>query len=278
MQNQSYWIISSKGKSYPHLEKNIDTECAIIGGGIVGVTTAYLLAKGGANVSLFEADKIGYGSSGRNTGKVSTQHDIIYSKIDDKYGFETAFLYHEINEKALNLIEKIIIENNIECNFEKMSSFIYTENENYIEDLKKEYEICKKIGIKCEYHETLDLPLEIKGAISFKNQGQFNPKKYIDGLLQECIKLGVEVYENTPIIDIEKGDICKLISKNKNTINAKNVVIASHVPWYDGFNFYFAKQKGDRSYLLGYDLKNKFEKGMFLNIEDPSRTFRTYEG
>ncbi|MGL5329800.1 MAG: NAD(P)/FAD-dependent oxidoreductase [Peptostreptococcaceae bacterium] len=144
MQNQSYWIISSKGDVYPKLEKNIEIECAVVGGGIAGVTTAYLLSKGGAKVALFEADKVGYGSSGRNTGKISTQHNIIYSKIDAKYGYETACLYHEANQKGLNLIEKIINENNIDCNFEKMPSFIYTENENYLEDLKKEYDICKK--------------------------------------------------------------------------------------------------------------------------------------
>ncbi|MGL5329801.1 MAG: FAD-dependent oxidoreductase, partial [Peptostreptococcaceae bacterium] len=130
----------------------------------------------------------------------------------------------------------------------------------------------------CEYHEKLNLPLDVKGAISFKNQAQFNPKKYIDELIKVCVNLGVKVYENTPIVNLEKGEICELTSKDKNSIKAHNLVIASHVPWYDGLNFYFAKQKGDRSYLLGYDLKTNFEKGMFLNVEDSSRTFRVYDG
>ena len=106
--NQSYWILSSKGKQYKSLQENINTKCAIVGGGIVGVTTAYLLAKNGIEVVLVDADKIGYGSSGRNTGKVTCQHDIIYSKISKKYGKESAKLYYEINNNALNLIEDII--------------------------------------------------------------------------------------------------------------------------------------------------------------------------
>ena len=84
--NESYWISSSKGKTYKSLQENINTNCAIVGGGIVGITTAYLLAKSGVDVVLVDADKIGYGSSGRNTGKVTSQHDVIYSKIIKKYG------------------------------------------------------------------------------------------------------------------------------------------------------------------------------------------------
>jgi heterodisulfide reductase subunit A-like polyferredoxin len=90
--NESYWILSSKGKNYKSLQENINTKCAIIGGGIVGVTTAYLLAKNGVDVVIVESDKIGYGSSGRNTRKVTTQHDIIYSKININFYIICVFI------------------------------------------------------------------------------------------------------------------------------------------------------------------------------------------
>ncbi|MGL4911536.1 MAG: NAD(P)/FAD-dependent oxidoreductase, partial [Romboutsia sp.] len=222
--NESYWISSSKHNTFNSLDEDIKTNTLIVGGGIVGVTTAYLLSKNGINVVIVDANKIGHGSSGRNTGKITSQHDIVYSKINNKYGFESAKLYYEANNNALNLIESIIRENNIDCSFKRLPSYIFAENENYLEELREEYEVCKNIGIDCEYHESLNLPIDVKGAISFKNQGQFNPKKYIDGLLKECIKLGAKVYENTPIVNFEKGNVCTLKTLDNKEIQALKVV------------------------------------------------------
>ncbi|MBO3446285.1 FAD-dependent oxidoreductase [Clostridium sp. CCUG 7971] len=276
--NQSYWILSTQSKNYEKLGKNIKTNTLIVGAGIVGITTAYLLAKQGVDVVVVDADKVAYGSSGRNTGKVTTQHDVKYSEINNKYGLEIASLYYEGNNEALNLVKDIIKENNIDCKFEQVSAYMYTQNENYIPDLKDEYELCKKIGIDCEYHNKLDLPMDIKGAISFNNQGQFNPKQYVDALANKCVELGVKIYENTPITNLEKGKVCKAKTKDNTEIEAENIVIASHVPWYDGLNLYFAKEKADRSYLLGVTLETDFPKGMFISIEEPTKTFRSYEG
>lgn len=106
---------------------------------MVGVTTAYLLVKSGLKSTIIDANKIGYGGSGRNTGKITSQHGIIYSKINQKYGIK-----YEGNNQALNLIEKTINDHNIDCNFKREDSYIFAQNENYLEELKKEYEICKK--------------------------------------------------------------------------------------------------------------------------------------
>ena len=197
--NELYWILSTKSTNYEKLNENIKVDTLIIGAGIVGVTTAYLLAKHGIKSVIIDANKVGYGTTGRNTGKVTTQHGTIYSKINNKYGIETTKLYYEGNQEALNLVKNIIDENNIDCSYEEIESFIFTENENYIEELKEEYEVCKNIGIKCNYHEKLNLPLDTKGVISFIHQGQFNPKKYIDKLMEINIKLGVKIYDRLSI-------------------------------------------------------------------------------
>lgn len=84
--------------------------------------------------------------------------------------------------------------------------------------------------------------IRYKGAISFTNQGQFNPKKYIDGLAKAAVNLGLKIYENTPVVDLEKGKICRVKTREDNIIEAENVIISSHSPWYDGLNFYFAKR------------------------------------
>lgn len=82
--NKSYWLESSVDRNYGELSNSEECNCAIIGGGIAGLTTAYLLAKEGKEVKLVDANKIGYGCTGKNTGKITTQHNIIYSKIKKK--------------------------------------------------------------------------------------------------------------------------------------------------------------------------------------------------
>ena len=278
MENEAYWILSSKGKDYKKLTNDLETECLIVGGGIPGITTAYLLSKKGVKVTVVDADKIGAGCSGRNTGKVTTQHSIVYSKIKKEYGLENAKAYYEANNKALNLMESIIKENNIDCNFERLPSYIFTESDNYIKDLEEEFNVCTEIAIDCEYHKSLELPLDIKAAISFKNQGQFNPKKYIDALAELVVKQGGTIYENTVIKDVDKRKINKITTEDGYSIDASKLVIASHHPFYDGMSFYFARLEPERSYLIAMDKIKEFPKGMFINVEEPSRTIRTYEG
>lgn len=276
--NKSYWIKSSVGGNYGRLDKDIETDILVIGGGITGVALSYLLAKQGLEVVLVDADNLCMGSSGRNTGKVTVQHDDFYWRIEKKYGTNAAKLYYEANNEGLNFIEKSIKENNINCNFEKLPSYVFTEKDSYIDDIKREYETCKKIGIDCNYHNSLALPLDVKAAISFNNQAQFNPKQYIDSLAKCATKLGMKIYENTPIVDLEVNNECEAKTREGYIIKAKKVTIASHAPWYDGLNLFFAKEVAERSYLLAADLKEDLLKGMFINLEKPSRTFRTYEG
>ncbi|MGL5085996.1 MAG: NAD(P)/FAD-dependent oxidoreductase, partial [Clostridium sp.] len=105
MENESYWILSSKGKEYSKLSTDIKTDCLIVGGGIAGITSAYLLSQKGVNVTLVDAGRIGEGCTGRNTGKITCQHNIIYSKIKKEYDLERAKSYYEANNEALNLME-----------------------------------------------------------------------------------------------------------------------------------------------------------------------------
>ena len=93
-----------------------------------------------------------------------------------------------------------------------------------------------------------------------------------------CEKLGVKIYENTAVVNVDKVEKVKLKTEYDNIIEANNVVIASHFPWYDGMNFYFAKNKGDKSYLIATEYNREFQEGMFINIEEPTKTFTHYKG
>lgn len=276
--NQSYWILTSKNKEFNKLENDIETDCLIVGGGIAGLTVAYLLAKENKKVVILEASQIGYGASGRNTGKVTSQHGLIYNEIKKEYSLEKARLYYEANQEGLSLVNKIIEGNDINCNFKLVPAYVYTQDNKYIKDIEDEYETCSELNIPCKLKDQIEgLPFEIKKAISFDKQGQFNPKKYVDELSKIDEDLGVHIYENTPVVDVKVGDICEVICANNYKVRAKNLILASSNAWYDGLMLYFSKEEASRSYLLSAKLNEQISEGNYINVEEPTRTFRTYK-
>ncbi|GIM27361.1 (2Fe-2S)-binding protein [Clostridium polyendosporum] len=272
--NVPYWISSTPKTNFPPLKEDIAIDYAIIGGGISGLTTAYFLAKEGLNVAVFEADRICEGTTGRTTGKITSQHNLLYYKLIEKHGYEIAKSYADANDTAIDLVESIINTNNIDCDFQRLPAFVFTQEDNYIADIQREVKAAQDIGLKANYHSTISLPLDIKAAISFDNQAQFHPRKYLLSLSSLITKFKGLIFENTPIISVEAGKPCILTTKKGNKIKASNLIICSHFPCYDGFGLYFTKLNPKRTYILAIKAKEPFPKGMFINAEKPNRSLR----
>src|SRR5437764_11794933 len=91
--HRSFWSESEPARPRPELGGDLDVDVLVIGAGITGVTTAYLLAREGIRVALIEADGVADGVTGSTTGKVSIQHRLIYTKLAKRHGRETAAAY-----------------------------------------------------------------------------------------------------------------------------------------------------------------------------------------
>ena len=124
---ESFWMKRNiKTTNYPTLQKETDVHIAIIGGGLTGITTAYYLAQAEEDAILLEADSLCFGASGRNTGKLTMQHGLLYANLIEHYDRILARQYYEANEEALNSIEAIIQEHHIACSFERCDSMLFT--------------------------------------------------------------------------------------------------------------------------------------------------------
>ena len=115
--SQSYWMASVDFPEYEQLSGNLDVDVAIIGGGITGITSAFLLKQSGFKTAVLEASRILHGTTGHTTAKITAQHDIIYSIINSKMDEESAKQYAEANQAAIQAIDTIIQQNNIDCDF-----------------------------------------------------------------------------------------------------------------------------------------------------------------
>lgn len=272
----SFWIESiEKIKSNGDLEQDTSADVCIIGAGICGLTTAYYLTKKGYKVLVIEKGEIGHGTTGFTTAKITSQHGLIYHYLSKKYGIKVAKKYFEINEEAINNIEQIIRENNISCDFERKDSYIYTSNEEEKEKILEEAEALKYINLESELVEKIDLPFRTLCGVKFKNQAQFNPLKYIEGLVEYILKHGGRIYTNTLCTDIKRENEEYVVYANSKKVYSKYVVLACGYPFLKVPGFYFAKMYQASSYVIGIETKSKLPEGMYINVENPTYSIRT---
>lgn len=272
----SYWNNSVQRNNYEQLEENIETQVCIIGGGLTGLTTAYYLSKEGIDVVLVEKSKICSHTSGNTTAKITSQHGIFYKYLIDSLGEEQAKQYLKANEKAIKNIENIVNDENIDCDFEKQDAYVYTQSNKDLKKIQEEVKALHSIGFESKYVEKIEAPIQILGAIKFKDQAQFNPVKYAKGLAQSITMRNGKIYENTKIVDVkgENGGYITVTEDGK-ILKSKYVVIATHYPIINTPGFYFMKMYQSTSYIIAVDPKEEVFNGMYINTESPTLSLRT---
>ena len=273
----SLWIETTKDDiSFNELNQNKEIDICIIGAGLFGLTTAYYLSKNGKKVVVIEKDKIGEKVSGNTTGKITSQHGLFYDHLITDYGKNFAQKYLEASEEAISNIKKIIKEENIECDFEEKEAYVYTTEQDKIQNIEKEVKAVNDLEKEAEFvTEIKNMPFKIKGAIKFKNQAQFHARKYMIGLCKAIVSNNCEIFENTTAIEVEKTHENYIVHTNKGNITSKKIVIATHYPIINFPGFYFAKMYQSTSYLIAIETHKKLPEGMIIGTDNPYYSFRT---
>ncbi|EHK2335245.1 FAD-dependent oxidoreductase [Clostridium perfringens] len=261
---KSVWSESCKFRKREALNKDIKTDVLIIGAGIAGILTAYMLKQKGRDVVLIDAAEIASGNTKNTTAKITSQHDLIYSKLISEFGEEKARQYAKANELAIKKYKEIIEDKRIECDFEEKPAYVYSLNE--VDVLKEEVEAAKNLGIDAEFVQEVNLPFKIKGAVKFNNQAQFNPLKFLRGISNELV-----IYENTRALEIKEN----LVVTSGGNITANNIVVATHYPIMNAPGYYFMKMHQERSYVLALENTSEID-GMYIDLNKEGYSFRTY--
>lgn len=261
---ESIWSKTCDIKLRESLNEDIKTEVLIIGAGLAGILTSYMLKQKGVQIIIVEASRIASGQTKNTTAKITSQHGYIYHNLINNFSREKALMYAKANQLAIGDYVNIIKTHSIDCDFERKDAYLYAlENDSLI---KKEAEAAKSLGLPASFVRDVNLPFNTVGAVRFENQAQFNPLKFINALANQ-----LTIYENTPIISV-KNDIAETkLSK----IKAKHIVFACHYPFINVPGYYFARMHQERSYVIA--LENAAElNGMYIGIEENSLSFRNY--
>ncbi|MDQ3839703.1 MAG: FAD-dependent oxidoreductase [Thermoproteota archaeon] len=260
--NESSWYanieepIKSSKLTYniPSSSSGEPVDVAIIGGGIAGLTTAYLLSKSGKKVVVIEDGYIGSGETGRTTAHITHALDDRYYNLEQKHGLGGARNAANSHTAAINLIESIVKEENIDCDFERVDGFLFLDPTDRKESLDKELEATHRAGITTtEILEKAPLQSFNTGpCIRFPNQAQFQPLKYLRGLYNSILKKEGQIFTKTHAQEISSEGIK---TSDGYTVEARNIVIATNAPIIDKTSKIYDKQDAFRTYVIGARIK-----------------------
>src|ERR671914_2499059 len=184
-------------------------DVVVIGGGIAGLTTAYLVSKSSKKVVVIEDGYIGSGETGRTTAHITHALDDRYYDLEQTHGVQGARIAAESHTAAINLIESLIKEEKIDCDFERLDGFLFLDPSDKKESLDRELQATHRAGIR-ETEIVQRSPLDsfnTAPCIRFPNQAQFHPLKYLKGLCQATIDNGGRIFTQTHAQEVKSNSI-----------------------------------------------------------------------
>lgn len=273
--SQSFWREDIDLSSFSSLQEDMEVDVVIVGGGITGITAAYLLTKDGVKVALLEASRLLNGTTGHTTAKITAQHGLIYDEYIQYFGQTNARLYYEAVTEAGNFIKKTIDSLGISCDYQVEDAYLYATTDEYARKLQKEYEAYQKLNIPGELVDDIPFSIPVTKALVMRQEAQFHPLKYLRVLVEETKNNGGLIYEETVAVNIEKEDRMIVHTRDGYRVKGKQVLICSHFPFYEGMGLYSARMYADRSYALVAETKETYPGGMYLSADQPHRSLRS---
>jgi len=244
----------------------------VIGGGIVGITTALLLKEAGVRVVLLEANQLARGVTGHTTAKVSSQHGMLYSQLRSKFGPDGARTYGAANEAALEWIAQRIERDGIDCDFRRLPSYAYMSEGSGRSKLEQEVEAAQEAGLPATLVDDTPLPFGVEGAVRFDDQAEFHIRKYLLALAAGLPGDGCNVFENSHAVEVD-ADEQVMVKTPGGRVTADHVVVATHYPFLDR-SLAFARVHPQRSYAIVCRIAGEPPPGMYISGDSPTRSIR----
>lgn len=267
------WFEGVEVPQFGKLSRDAKADVCIVGAGIAGLTTAYLLARAGRSVVVLDERPIGGGESGRTSAHLASAIDDRFTTIEQRLGPQAAKLQYESHSTAIDTIERICLAEEIECDFARVDGFLFLGRGHEPALLQKECEAARRAG----FHDVglLDRApvtgVKSGACLRFPRQARFHPLKYLAGLARTLQNMGVRIYCGTRVGDLS-GDgpvLAKL--EGGPLVHARHGVAATNVPApIDNWLAIYTKQASYRSYVVGMEVQaGVVSDALYWDTEDP---------
>ncbi|MEY2479910.1 MAG: hypothetical protein QOI04_837 [Verrucomicrobiota bacterium] len=258
----SFWERTAKKFRTQPLAENLTADVCVIGAGIAGVTTAYLLARQDRHVVLIDDGPVGGGMTGRTTAHLVNALDDRFYDLEEMLGEECSRLCAESHSAAIDRIEAIVNEEKIDCDFEQLDGYLFLPPGGSVTDLKRELEAANRAGLAVERVDRIPTgKFNTDGVLRFPRQAQFHPLKYLNGVAKAIVGRGGRIFTGTRVAKIEDGERVKIETAEGHTITAQAAVVATNSPINDLLVIH-SKQAPYATYVIAMRVKGKVEHAL----------------
>ena len=230
MTNVPFWIDSAPIQKFPKLQRDISVDVVVVGTGITGITTAYVLKQTGLTVALIERERVASIDTGHTTAHLTYITDVELRELARNFGEDHAQAAWDAGAAAIDEIERIVGEEKIECEYTRVPAYIHVcvggPSKKEAPSLKKEADLAAKLGFDAAYLESapyFNLP-----AVRFANQAKFHPRKYLRSLVKKIPGNGSYVFEKSAASEFDAKQ--RRVKVNRNWISFDRVVMATNNP------------------------------------------------
>ena len=253
------------------LRDNIRTDVCIVGGGIAGMTTAYLLANEGRSVVVLDDGAIGGGMTGRTTAHLTNAYDDRYVEMEKLHGEDGARLIAQSHTAAIDKVEEICREEEFDCGYERLDGYLFVPPNDSTDVLKDELKASHRAGlVDVEMVERAPIESFDTGpALRFPRQAQFHPLDYLTGLMRSFTRHGGRIFSETHATNITGGSNARVQTNLGPVVTCDAIVVATNSPVNDRVAIH-TKQAPYVTYVIGLRVpKGSVSRALYWDTPDP---------
>jgi len=261
------------------LTGNATADVCIVGGGIAGVTTAYLLAGTGLSVVLLESTSIGGGETGRTTAHLATALDHLHSEVERDVDASRLPFTAQSHGAAISVIEGIVSRERIECAFERVDGYLFAPPPGKADVLRRELDAAHRVGLT-------DVTLEARAplltydtgpGLRFPRQAQFHPLQYLAGLAQGVTNRGGRIYTGAHVVRVRGGPTPSVETSDGYVVSSGAVVVATNSPVHENLLVH-TKQAPYRTYVIGASVpRGRIPRALYWDTAEPFHYVRLHD-
>ncbi|MGK3981899.1 FAD-dependent oxidoreductase [Sorangium sp. So ce136] len=249
-------------------------DVCVVGAGIAGLTTAYLLAKAGKSVIVLDNGSVGGGESGFTTAHITYALDRRWAslaKLHSPGDLRHAARSHSL---AIETIERIVKEEEIDCDFRRVHGYLFTAPGSHPSTLRDEIEAAHRAGLGSVHYVDRAplLDFDTGPAVRFPDQAQFHIRRYLAGLSRAIERDGGKLYTLAHVTDVDEDSVPhKVVVKTArgHKVVASQAVLATNSPFIPRISVHM-KQAGYRTYVIGLRIpRGAVPPGLYWDTADP---------